>query len=45
MQKIADHEPWKMPATIEDPLTLDEIRDCLHQRGIGTCSEATKPAA
>ncbi len=45
MQKIADHEPWRMPATIEDPQTLDDIRDCLHQRGIGTCSEATKPAA
>ena len=25
MQKIADNEPWKMPATIDDPAILDEI--------------------
>ena len=25
MQKIADGQPWKMPATIEDPAVLDEI--------------------
>ena len=25
MQKIADGQPWKMPATIDDPAVLDEI--------------------
>ena len=25
MQKIADGQPWKMPATIEDPAALDDI--------------------
>jgi hypothetical protein len=25
MQKIADKEEWKMPATIDDPAILDEI--------------------
>jgi propionyl-CoA synthetase len=29
MQKIADGEPWTMPATIEDPVTLDEITETL----------------
>ena len=31
--KIADGQPFKMPATIDDPAILDEIRDAL--RGIG----------
>ena len=35
MQKIADHETWKMPATIDDPMILDEIREALQARGIG----------
>ena len=35
MQKIADKEDWKMPATIDDPAILDEIGDALHARGIG----------
>ena len=25
MKKIADDTPWKMPATIDDPVILDEI--------------------
>jgi len=29
MRKIADAEPWKMPATIDDPLILDEVADAL----------------
>ena len=29
MQKIADHQPWTMPATIEDPVVLDEIAKSL----------------
>lgn len=33
MQKIADCEEWKMPATIDDPVILDEITDAL--KGVG----------
>ncbi len=29
MKKIADHDPWTMPATIDDPATLDEIAKAL----------------
>ena len=36
MQKIADNEAWKMPATIDDPAILDEITDALE--GIGYAS-------
>ena len=32
MQKIADREDWKMPATIDDPAILDEIGDALRAR-------------
>src|SRR5262245_53721596 len=35
MQKIADKQAWTMPATIDDPVILDEITVALHQRGIG----------
>ena len=35
MQKIADREDWKMPATIDDPVILDEITEALKARGIG----------
>ncbi|MEZ5809883.1 MAG: propionyl-CoA synthetase [Rhizobiaceae bacterium] len=35
MQKIADQEPWKMPATIDDPAILTEIKTALNDRGIG----------
>ncbi len=35
IQKIADRQPWKMPATIDDPLILDEIAAVLHAKGIG----------
>ncbi len=35
MQKIADCEEWKMPATIDDPAVLDEIDAALKARGIG----------
>ncbi|MGP0060092.1 MAG: propionyl-CoA synthetase [Beijerinckiaceae bacterium] len=34
MKKIADHESWNMPATIEDPNVLDEIEKALQARGI-----------
>ena len=32
MKKIADHDPWSTPATIEDPKVLDEIRLALEAR-------------
>lgn len=35
MQKIADGEDWKMPATIDDPAILTEIGDALRKRGFG----------
>ncbi|AOF89784.1 propionyl-CoA synthetase [Sinorhizobium sp. RAC02] len=35
MQKIADREEWKMPATIDDPAVLDEIAGALSARRIG----------
>ncbi|WOS62752.1 AMP-binding protein [Sinorhizobium fredii] len=35
IQKIADRQAWKMPATIDDPAILDEIAEALHARGIG----------
>ena len=36
MQKIADDQPWKMPATIDDPAILDEITEVLHGAGIAS---------
>ncbi|MDR6755876.1 propionyl-CoA synthetase [Mycoplana sp. BE70] len=35
MQKIADRQEWRMPATIDDPAILDEIREALATHGIG----------
>jgi len=35
IQKIADKEAWTMPATIDDPAILDEIKLALNDRGIG----------
>ena len=34
MKKIADKEPWTMPATIDDPAILDEIGTALKGRGL-----------
>ena len=34
MRRIADDEPWKLPATIDDPAILDEISEVLSVRGI-----------
>ena len=42
MQKIADNEPWKMPATIDDPIILDEIKSALE--GIGYASARKETA-
>jgi propionyl-CoA synthetase len=35
MKKIADHDPWTMPATIDDPAVLDEIGAALKGHGVG----------
>ncbi|MBL8575405.1 MAG: propionyl-CoA synthetase [Hyphomicrobiaceae bacterium] len=35
MQKIADNQPWNMPATIDDPGILDEIEQAIRAKGIG----------
>ena len=35
MRQIADGEPYRMPATIDDPVALDEITGALHARGLG----------
>jgi propionyl-CoA synthetase len=34
MVKIADGEPYKMPATIDDPAVLDEIAEALKTLGL-----------
>ena len=35
MKKIADGQPWTMPATIDDPVILNEIESALKVRGVG----------
>jgi propionyl-CoA synthetase len=35
MKKIADGDAWSMPATIDDPVILDEIGGALKGKGIG----------
>ena len=35
MKKIADGEAWTMPATIDDPLILEEIGTALKGKGLG----------
>jgi propionyl-CoA synthetase len=34
MRKIADGEEWKMPATIDDPTILEEIKAALASKGL-----------
>jgi propionyl-CoA synthetase len=34
IKKIADGQPWTMPATIDDPAILDEIGTALKDRGL-----------
>jgi propionyl-CoA synthetase len=34
MKKIADGRPWTMPATIDDPVTLNEIESALKAKGV-----------
>ena len=35
IKKIADNEPWTMPATIDDPAILDEIGSAMKGKGVG----------
>ncbi|MFK7803745.1 MAG: propionyl-CoA synthetase [Anaerolineae bacterium] len=35
IKKIADQTPWKMPATIDDPVILDEMGDAVGRLGYG----------
>lgn len=35
MRKIAEGVPWKMPATIDDPVVLQEVTDAMRARGLG----------
>jgi propionyl-CoA synthetase len=35
MRQIADGEAWKMPATIDDPVILEEITGAIAERGMG----------
>jgi propionyl-CoA synthetase len=36
IKKIADGDDWQMPATIDDPVVLDEIGTAMKGKGIGT---------
>ena len=36
IKKIADGDAWTMPATIDDPVILDEIGSALKGHGVGT---------
>ena len=40
MKRIADGDGWTLPATIEDPATLDEIAAALEIRGLPALSPA-----
>jgi propionyl-CoA synthetase len=35
MQKIAECQEYKLPATIDDPLALEEIKEALKNVGYG----------
>jgi propionyl-CoA synthetase len=35
IKKIADGEAWTMPATIDDPAILDEIKGAMKEKGVG----------
>ena len=40
MAKIADGESWTMPATIDDPIILDEIASALKSIGYAAAQKA-----
>ncbi len=44
MQKIADNDPYKMPATIDDPAILDEIAAALQRIGYAADHAGPQPA-
>jgi propionyl-CoA synthetase len=35
IRKMADNEQWTMPATIEEPKALDEIKGALKMKSLG----------
>lgn len=39
IQKIADNKTWKMPATIDDPMVMDEIADALQSIGLANARQ------
>ena len=41
IQKIADNQPWKMPATIDDPAILGEIQHALEDIGYAGARKET----
>ena len=43
MRQIADGEPWKMPATIDDPTILDEITEVMRGHGVVKGAAPGKP--
>ena len=43
LRQLADGEDFALPATIDDPLILDEIRAALVRRGVGQGFEARLP--
>jgi propionyl-CoA synthetase len=42
IKKIADGDPWTMPATIDDPAILGEIGEALRGKGVGV-TQAARP--
>ncbi len=44
LRQLADGEEFALPATIDDPLILDEIRAGLARRGIGAASTPVSPS-
>ena len=40
IRKIVDKKPYETPATIDDPIILDEIADAFRAAGIGMIGEA-----
>ena len=43
IKKIADGDQWQMPATIDDPVILDEIGSALKGKGVGTNARSARP--
>jgi propionyl-CoA synthetase len=45
MRHIADGEPYKMPATIDDPMILNEVAEALKAHGLAGASGADSAKA